>query len=117
MTIPQRFEKHRTLLKTSVLLYILNSVEINFTYTDKPQYTVRCKHWHYDYLKEEQALKESITKFQIFNVLHKKVRNHIIYDTRLNAINEEYMTCKKYKLPSFNNVFHLMNIDTPRNTG
>ena len=58
MNIPLRFEKHRQLLKTSVLLYILNSVEIKFTYTDKPQYTIKCKHCHYDYLKEEQAVKE-----------------------------------------------------------
>ena len=116
LTLPQRLEKYRTLLKTSVLLYILNSVEINFTYTDKPQYNMKCKHCHYDYLKEEQAVKKLITKVNIFNVLHKKVRNHIIYDTRLNATNQEYMTCTKYTRPSFNHVFHLMKIDTPRNT-
>jgi hypothetical protein len=96
LTIPLRFEKHRQLLKTSVLLYILNSVEIKFTYTYKAQYTIKCKHFHYDYLKEEQAGKESITKFHIFNFLHKKVRNHIIYSSRLNAINQEYMTCTEY---------------------
>ena len=116
MKIPLRFEKHQQQLKTIVLLYILNIVEIKFTYTYKTQYTIKCKKFHYDYLKEEQAVKESITKLHIFNVLHKKVRNHIIYSSRLNAINQEYMTFTEYKRPSFNHVFDLMKIKKPTHT-
>ena len=59
----QSLERHRVLLKSSVLLYILNSVEIKFTYKDKDkdQYAILCKNCHYEYLKEDNTSKTFIT--------------------------------------------------------
>ena len=42
----------------------------------------------------------------------KKVRKYIIYDTRLNGINQNYMTCTEITQPSFNQILNFMKIDT-----
>ena len=57
MKMKKSLERQRVLLKKSVLLYILNSVEIKFTYTYKAQYAILCKNFHYDYLNEDNASK------------------------------------------------------------
>ena len=54
----QRLQKHILLLKNSVLLYILNSVVIQFTYTDKSQYAILCEHCKYEYHNEDLAAKK-----------------------------------------------------------
>ena len=81
-------EKHRVLLKNSVLLYILNSVVIKFTYTDKAQYAILCKHCNYEYFKEDDAANKSISHTEIFHILINNVRNRIIYTSQKSDISQ-----------------------------